>query len=55
MEMRVYSTIGALQKSIVLENSTSQEVSLESVKTGMYLYEIWQNGERMAGGMLQVK
>jgi uncharacterized delta-60 repeat protein/uncharacterized repeat protein (TIGR01451 family) len=53
-EMRVVSVLGVVQKSVQL-NTTKQEVNLEGINQGMYLYEIWQEGERKAGGMLQVK
>jgi uncharacterized delta-60 repeat protein/uncharacterized repeat protein (TIGR01451 family) len=52
-ELRIISLVGSLQKSVPL-SSAIQQVSLESLSQGMYLYEIWQNGERKAGGKLQI-
>ena len=54
-EMRIYSLIGVLQKSVMLNKSTTQQVNLEDIQEGLYIYEILQNGERKAGGMLKVK
>lgn len=54
-ELRIVSITGVIQKSIHLTNNTIQQVSLEGVRQGMYLYEIWEEGERKSGGMLQVK
>jgi uncharacterized delta-60 repeat protein/uncharacterized repeat protein (TIGR01451 family) len=52
-ELRIMSLVGALQKSVPL-SSAIQEVSLDGLNQGMYIYEVWQNGERKAGGKLQV-
>jgi uncharacterized delta-60 repeat protein/uncharacterized repeat protein (TIGR01451 family) len=52
-EIKIYSTIGVLQRSVVL-SSAKQQINLEGLNQGMYIYEIWQ-GERKATGMLQVK
>ncbi len=54
-ELRIYSVIGILTKSITLSNVSSQQVNLGSMEEGMYLYEIIQEGERVAGGMLQAR
>jgi uncharacterized delta-60 repeat protein len=54
-ELRVYSVVGVLQKSVMLDKSLSQQVNLESIPEGLYIYEILQNGERKAGGMLKIK
>jgi uncharacterized repeat protein (TIGR01451 family) len=54
-EMRIISITGVLQKSVKLINTSVQQVNLEGISQGMYLYEIWEEGERKAGGMLQVK
>jgi uncharacterized delta-60 repeat protein/uncharacterized repeat protein (TIGR01451 family) len=54
-EMRVYSVIGVLQKTVTLDKSATQQVNLEDIQEGLYLYEILQNGERKAGGMLKIK
>jgi hypothetical protein len=53
MEMRILSLVGSLQKSVTLSSSV-QQVNLEGLSEGMYLYEVWQNGERKAGGKLQI-
>jgi uncharacterized delta-60 repeat protein/uncharacterized repeat protein (TIGR01451 family) len=50
-ELRIMTLPGVLQKSIRL-SSDIQEVSLEGLTEGMYLYEIWENGERKTGGKL---
>jgi uncharacterized delta-60 repeat protein/uncharacterized repeat protein (TIGR01451 family) len=55
MEMKVYSVIGVLHKSVTLNKSLIQQVNLESLNQGMYIYEIWQDGMRKAGGKLEVK
>jgi hypothetical protein len=55
MEMRLYSVVGVLHKSVPLATSLSQQVNLEGMQQGMYLYEIWQDGVRKAGGKLQVR
>jgi uncharacterized repeat protein (TIGR01451 family) len=52
-ELRIMSLVGVQQKSIPL-SSAIQQVSLEGLSQGMYLYEVWQNGERKAGGKLQI-
>jgi uncharacterized delta-60 repeat protein/uncharacterized repeat protein (TIGR01451 family) len=52
-EMRILSLVGSIRKSVPL-SGTIQEINLEGLSQGMYLYEIWQNGERRAGGKLQV-
>jgi uncharacterized repeat protein (TIGR01451 family) len=54
-EMRVYSLIGVLQKSVLLDKSIAQQVNLEDIQEGLYIYEILQEGERKAGGMLKIK
>ena len=43
------------EKSVKLNNTSAQQVNLEGISQGMYLYEIWEEGERKAGGMLQMK
>jgi uncharacterized delta-60 repeat protein/uncharacterized repeat protein (TIGR01451 family) len=50
-ELRVLSLLGVVQKIIPLSSSI-EEVSLEGLSQGLYLYEVWQNGERKAGGKL---
>jgi hypothetical protein len=55
MEMKVYSVIGVLYKSVMLNKSLIQQVNLEGLNQGMYIYEIWQYGVRKAGGKLEVK
>jgi fimbrial isopeptide formation D2 family protein len=55
MELRITSIVGALQKTIKLNNMSKQEVNLEGIQQGMYLYEVWQNGERKAVGKLQIR
>jgi uncharacterized repeat protein (TIGR01451 family) len=52
-EMRILSLVGSLQKTVALSSSV-QQVNLEDLNQGMYLYEVWQNGERKAGGKLQI-
>jgi uncharacterized delta-60 repeat protein/uncharacterized repeat protein (TIGR01451 family) len=52
-ELRIMSLVGVQQKSVPL-SSAIQQVSLEGLGQGMYLYEVWQNGERKAGGKLLV-
>ncbi len=54
-EFRLYSSIGVLQKTIQLTTNTNQEISLENINTGIYLYEIWQEGMRKSGGILQIR
>jgi hypothetical protein len=55
MEMRVFSVIGVLHKSVSLNKSLIQQVNLEGMQQGMYIYEIWQDGMRKAGGKLEVR
>jgi uncharacterized repeat protein (TIGR01451 family) len=55
MEMRLISVSGVVQKSVILNKSTINQVNLEGINAGMYLYEIWQDGERKAGGLLQIR
>jgi uncharacterized delta-60 repeat protein/uncharacterized repeat protein (TIGR01451 family) len=55
MEMRVYSLVGVLSKSVMLSNTAQQQVTLEGMPQGLYFYEIWQEGERKAGGKLQIR
>jgi uncharacterized repeat protein (TIGR01451 family) len=52
-ELRIMSLVGVQQRSFPL-SSAIQQVSLEGMNQGMYLYEVWQNGERKAGGKLLV-
>jgi uncharacterized delta-60 repeat protein/uncharacterized repeat protein (TIGR01451 family) len=52
-ELRIMSLVGVQQKSVPL-SSAIQQVSLEGLSQGMYLYEVWQNEERKAGGKLQI-
>ena len=52
-ELRIISLVGVQQRSVPL-SSAIQQVSLEGLSQGMYLYEVWQNGERKAGGKLQI-
>jgi uncharacterized repeat protein (TIGR01451 family) len=54
-EIRIISLTGVIQKSVMLSNSAVQQVNLEGIPQGMYLYEIREEGERKAGGLLQVK
>jgi uncharacterized delta-60 repeat protein/uncharacterized repeat protein (TIGR01451 family) len=54
-ELRIISVLGVLQKSVRLNNATKQEVNLEGIKEGMYLYEILMDGERTSGGLLLVR
>jgi uncharacterized delta-60 repeat protein/uncharacterized repeat protein (TIGR01451 family) len=54
-EIRIISLTGVIQRSVTLNNSSMQQVNLEGIHQGMYLYEIWGEGERKAGGLLQVK
>jgi|GEM_PF-2065182 len=54
MELRVTSIVGVLQKTIKLSNTSKQQVSLEGIRQGMYLYEIWKDGERNSVGTLQI-
>jgi uncharacterized delta-60 repeat protein/uncharacterized repeat protein (TIGR01451 family) len=53
-ELRIISLVGTLQKSVSL-SSAIQEVNIEGLSQGMYLYEIWQDGERKSGGKLQIR
>jgi uncharacterized delta-60 repeat protein/uncharacterized repeat protein (TIGR01451 family) len=53
-ELRIISLLGILQQSVSL-SSTIQEVNIEGLSQGMYLYEIWQDGERKSGGKLQIR
>ncbi len=55
MELRIISMVGVMQKSVRLNNSKENQVDLQGINQGMYVYELWQNGERKAGGMLQVR
>ena len=55
MEMRIVSLVGIVQKTIKLNSADKQEVNLNGITEGLYVYEILQNGERKAGGMLQVR
>jgi uncharacterized repeat protein (TIGR01451 family) len=54
-ELRIFSTIGSLQRSIALSPVPVQQASLESLQAGIYFYEIRKDGERKAGGMLEVR
>jgi uncharacterized delta-60 repeat protein/uncharacterized repeat protein (TIGR01451 family) len=54
-QLRIFTMIGALQKTIPLNSVSVQQVSLEGLQQGMYLYEVRKDGERKAGGMLEVK
>ena len=55
MELRITSIIGVAQKTVVLTNAAKQEVNLERIHQGIYLYEIWQDGERKSVGKLQIR
>jgi uncharacterized repeat protein (TIGR01451 family) len=52
-EVPILSLVGSVQKSVTL-SSPVQQINLEGLSEGMYLYEVWQNGERKAGGKLQI-
>jgi len=54
MELRVTSMVGVLQKTIKLNKTNIQQVNLEGIHQGMYIYEIWKDGERMYVSTLQI-
>lgn len=54
-ELRVTSIEGVTQKIIKLSNTARQEVNLEGLHQGMYLYEIWQDGQRSSVGKLHIR
>jgi uncharacterized repeat protein (TIGR01451 family) len=54
-ELRIFSSIGVLLKTIPLNPVSLQQVSLEGLSQGMYLYEVKKNGERKAGGLLEIR
>jgi len=54
MELRVTSMVGVLQKTIKLNKTNIQQVHLEGIHQGMYIYEIWKDGERMYVSTLQI-
>ncbi len=53
VELRVYSITGAQLKTQPVYN-TKEPIDL-SLPLGTYLYSLWQNGARMAGGVLLVR
>jgi uncharacterized delta-60 repeat protein/uncharacterized repeat protein (TIGR01451 family) len=53
--LEVYSQLGILQRNLTLEKSPVQQVSLEGLHAGMYIYRILQNGEVKVRGILKVK
>ncbi|HEY8402551.1 MAG TPA: T9SS type A sorting domain-containing protein [Cytophagaceae bacterium] len=54
-ELRVFSIIGVLEKTIKLNGSTMQQVNLGDLNEGMYLYEIREEGQRKAGGLVEIR
>jgi uncharacterized delta-60 repeat protein len=52
--LEVYSQLGVLQRNLCLE-SPVQQVNLEGLHAGMYIYRILQNGEVKVSGILKVK
>ena len=54
MELRITSIVGVLQKTIKLTNTNKQQVNLEGIQQGMYMYEIWKDGTRSSVGTLQI-
>ena len=54
-ELRIYSIIGTLTKSVSLFNKSSQQINLGVIQEGVYTYEIWQEEKRIKTGLLQVR
>ncbi|MFN3402440.1 MAG: T9SS type A sorting domain-containing protein [Cytophagaceae bacterium] len=50
-EFRLITIAGRLVKTVQL-TSERQEVNLEGLEEGMYMYEVWESGERKAGGKI---
>ncbi len=55
MELRIYSCIGSLKKSFKLNSTSSQQIDLNVLQEGLYVYEIWQEGRRSSIGKLQIQ
>ena len=55
MELRISSLLGVLQKMTILTAVTTQEVNLEGLLPGMYVYELSHKGVRKAEGLLQIQ
>lgn len=53
-EMRISSISGTLQQTILLNTSSRQQINIEGVHQGMYIYEIWQGSERKSVGTLHI-
>ncbi len=55
MELRISSILGVVQKTKILAAAAMQEMSLEGLPQGMYVYELLYEGVRKAEGLLQIQ
>ncbi|MFN6946381.1 MAG: T9SS type A sorting domain-containing protein [Cytophagaceae bacterium] len=54
-QLQIYSVMGVLETKLSLQKTSVQKVSLEELNSGMYIYNIIQDGEIKSRGMLKVK